>query len=98
MSYRHMMVFGCLAYVHIVKDQRGKLDPKIRPCILLGYGEDEFGYPLWDLIDKKVIKSRDMVFMEKRIIVDWEPENKELASESTDREQLEGTSTQQVGS
>ena len=26
-SYQHLRVFGCLAYVHIAKDQRGKLDP-----------------------------------------------------------------------
>ena len=26
-SYRHLRVYGCLAYVHIRKDQRGKLDP-----------------------------------------------------------------------
>ena len=41
-SYRHMRVFGCLAYVHVAKNRRGKLDP----CIFLGYGEDEFGYQL----------------------------------------------------
>ena len=53
-SYRHLRVFGCLAYVHVAKDQRLKLDSKGRPCIILGYGED--------LIDKKVIRSWDIVF------------------------------------
>ena len=67
-SYQHLRVFGCLSYVHIAKDRRGKLDPKSRPCIFLGYGEDEFGYRLWDLIEKKVIRSRDIVFMEEKII------------------------------
>ena len=43
-SYRHLRVFDCLAYVHVAKDQRGKLDPKTPPCILLGYGDDQFGY------------------------------------------------------
>ena len=52
---QHLRVFGCLAYVHVAKDQRGKLDSKSRPCIFLGYEEDEFGYQLWDLINKKVI-------------------------------------------
>ena len=56
-SYRHLRVFKCLAYVQIAKDQRGKLDPKSQPCLFLGYGKDEFGYRLWDLIDKKVIRS-----------------------------------------
>ena len=67
-SYQHLRVFGCLSYVHIAKDRRGKLDPKSRPCIFLGYGEDEFGYRLWDLIDKKVIRSQYIVFMEEKII------------------------------
>ena len=40
-SYRHLKVFGCLAYVHVAKDKWGKLDLKTRPCIFLGYGDDE---------------------------------------------------------
>ena len=43
-SYRHLKVLDCLAYMHVAKDKRGKLDPKPRPCIFLGYGDDEFGY------------------------------------------------------
>ena len=74
-SYRHLRVYGCLAYVHIRKDQRGKLDPTTWPCILLGYGDDEFGYRLWNLADKKVIRSRDIVFMEEKTIVEWEEKN-----------------------
>lgn len=42
-----------------------KLDIKSKRCIFLGYGEDEFGYHLWDSITKKVIWSRDVVFNEK---------------------------------
>ena len=43
-SYRHLKVFDCLSYIHVAKDKRGKLDPKTRPCIFLGYGDDEFDY------------------------------------------------------
>ena len=43
-------MFGCLAYMHVVKDWRSKLDNKSKPCIFLGYSEDEFMY----LLDKKV--------------------------------------------
>ena len=70
-SYKHLRVFGCLAYVHIARDQRSKLDSKTKPCIFLGYSEDEFGYRLWDLKDKKVVRSRDVVFMEDKTIEDW---------------------------
>ena len=80
-SYRHLRVFDCLAYMHISKDQRRKLDPKTRPCIFLGYGNDEFGYRLWNLAEIKVIRSRDIVFMEEKKIVDWEIENKSPTTE-----------------
>ena len=43
---------------------------------ILGYGENEFNYRLSDLINKKVIRSRDIVFMEENTIADWEMENK----------------------
>ena len=54
-SYRDLKVFDCLAYVHIAKDKRGKIDPKTQPCIFFGYGNDEFDYRLWNLTEKKVI-------------------------------------------
>ena len=81
--YRHLRVFGCLAYMHVAKDQRRKLDPKTRPCIFLGYGDDEFGYPLWHLAKKKVIRSRNIIFMEEKTIVGWETENKFPTTESS---------------
>jgi len=34
-------------------------------CTLVGYGEDEFGYKLWDDQNRKMIRSRDVVFNEK---------------------------------
>ena len=64
-------------------DQRGKLDPKSRQCIFLGYGDDEFGYQLSDLINKKVIRGRDIVFMEEKTIVIWETKNKSPVTESS---------------
>ena len=68
--YRHLKVFSCLAYVHVAKEKQGRLDPKTRPCIFLGYGDDEFGYRLWNLEEKKVMWSRDIVFMEEKTITD----------------------------
>ena len=84
-------MFGCLAYVHVTKEKWGKLDPKTRPCIFLGYGDDEFGYRLWNLEEKKVIRSHDIVFMEENIIANWESEMKTTSSELTDRDWLEET-------
>ena len=47
-SYDHLRVFGCRAFVHIPKDEWSKLDFKEKSCIFLGYGHEEFGYKLWN--------------------------------------------------
>nr|KYP40338.1 Retrovirus-related Pol polyprotein from transposon TNT 1-94 [Cajanus cajan] len=60
----HLRVFGCVAYVHISDQGRNKLDPKSKKCTFIGYGEDEFGYRLWDDENKKMIRSRDVIFNE----------------------------------
>ena len=36
----------------------------------VGYGQDEFGYRFYDFINKKLIRSRDAVFMENQTIQD----------------------------
>ena len=69
--------------MHVAQDPRKNLDPKNRPCIFLGYGNDEFSYHLWKLEGKKVIRSQDIVFMEDKTIVDWETENKSPTTEFT---------------
>ena len=54
----HLRVFGCEAYAHIPKDERRKLDPKARKCVLLGYGEETKGYRFYDPEKRKVFQSR----------------------------------------
>ena len=36
-SYNHLKVLGCKAFVHIPQDERLKLDAKTRQCIFLGF-------------------------------------------------------------
>ena len=50
------------------KDERSKLDAKTRQCIFIGYGLDEFGYRLYDPIEKKLVRRRDIIFMENQTI------------------------------
>ncbi|CAL5342497.1 unnamed protein product [Camellia sinensis] len=71
-SYGHLRIFGCKAFVHIPKDERSKLDMKTRQCIFLGYGLDEFGYRLYDPVNKKLVRSQDVVFIEDQTIQDIE--------------------------
>lgn len=64
-SYKHLRVFGCVAFVHIRREDRTKLDPTSRRCIFLGYGDSgEWGYSLWDLKAKKLICNNDVIFHE----------------------------------
>ena len=52
------------------KDERSKLHAKSRPCIFVGYGQNEFGYKLYDPIVKKLIRNHDVVFLENQTIDD----------------------------
>ena len=65
-----MRVFGCRAFVHIPKDERSKFDVKVKPCIFLGYGHEEFGYRLWDPMSRKLVGSREVVFLEDQLVDD----------------------------
>lgn len=71
-----MEVFGCRTFVHIPKDERSKLDNKTKPCIFLGNGYEEFGYCLWDPVEKKLTKSKDVVFLKDQTIEDMETAKK----------------------
>lgn len=37
-----------------------------------GYGHEEFGYRLWDLFDKKIIISCDVIFIEDKTFEDFD--------------------------
>ena len=51
-----MKVFGCVSYVLIDSSARSKL------CYFVGYGDSEIGYRLWDDQNRKIIRSKDVVF------------------------------------
>ncbi|RDX73198.1 hypothetical protein CR513_47218, partial [Mucuna pruriens] len=69
-KYDHLQVFSCKAFVHVPKDERSKLDMKTRQCIFIGYGHDEYGYRMYDLVEKKLVRSHDVQFMEDQTIED----------------------------
>ena len=60
----HLRVFGCISYVHIDSNEKSKLDAKSNKCVFVGYGDDEFGYRFWDYENRKIIRSRDVIFNE----------------------------------
>ncbi|KAH9753660.1 hypothetical protein KPL71_015154 [Citrus sinensis] len=64
-DYDSLRVFGCPAYYH-VKD--GKLDPRARKSIFVGFKGGVKGFKLCDLEDKKFVYSRDVTFDESSIM------------------------------
>jgi transposase InsO family protein len=77
-SVSHLKAFGCLAYAHIPKDERRKLDPKAKKCIHLGYGVVRKGYRLYDLSTSRIIYSRDVVFKESVLGIEDKGEERHL--------------------
>ncbi|KAH9793687.1 hypothetical protein KPL71_004622 [Citrus sinensis] len=51
----------CLAYYHV---KEGKLDPRARKAIFVGFKGGVKGFKLWDFEDKKFVCSRDVTFDE----------------------------------
>ncbi|XP_052757808.1 uncharacterized protein LOC113516220 [Galleria mellonella] len=64
---RHLKIFGCEAMVHTPKEKHKKLDPKASKMIFIGYCDTTKGYRLIDTKTKKIIISRNVIFMENSI-------------------------------
>ena len=60
----YFKVFGCLAYRHIHKDHRRKLDPKAEKLVFVGYDDKTKGYRLWNGATHRVVISSDVIFEE----------------------------------
>lgn len=76
-----LKVFGCLSYVHIDDSARSKLDPKSKKCFFIGYGDAEFGYRFWDIQNRKIIRSRNVIFNEQVLYKDAVGKTSESGSE-----------------
>ena len=63
-NLQHLRVFGSIAYVHIPKKKRKKLEAKAKKCILVGYSDEQKGYKCYNHRTKQERMSRDIVFDE----------------------------------
>lgn len=57
-------VFGCVAYVHLHKNQRTKLDPCALRCLFVGYATHQKGYRCYDPSSKRTYVTMDVTFSE----------------------------------
>ena len=77
-------VFGCVAYVHLHKNQRTKLEP-CAPCYLfLGYTFHQKGYRCYDLTSGRMYITMDVTFVETETFF---PPNSPLQGETRQEEQ-----------
>ena len=60
-DYSHMKRFGCLVYYHV---EQGKLKPRAKKGVFMGYPQGVKGYRIWSIEDKKCVVSRDVKFRE----------------------------------
>nr|XP_019703534.2 uncharacterized protein LOC105038855 isoform X1 [Elaeis guineensis] len=58
-------IFGCVSFVHIHSQNRGKLDPKALKCIFVGYSSTQKGYKCYHPPSKKFYVSVDVTFNEQ---------------------------------
>jgi transposase InsO family protein len=63
-SVGHLRVFGCTAFAHVPKQRRTKLEAKAVKCIFVGYSSQSKAYRLYNPETKKIIISRDVIFLE----------------------------------
>ncbi|GAA0162902.1 hypothetical protein LIER_18896 [Lithospermum erythrorhizon] len=60
----HLRVFGCLVFFTNIVPHKEKFAPRAFPAIFLGYPPSQKAYKLFDIVNHKVIISRDVVFYE----------------------------------
>ena len=63
-SVKHLRVFGCVAYVHIDKKKRDKLEENAIRGIFVGYRRTTKQYRILDPITGKIIESSHVTFKE----------------------------------
>ncbi|XP_020271638.1 uncharacterized protein LOC109846802 [Asparagus officinalis] len=83
----------CLAYYHV---NDGKLNPRVRKAVFVGFREGVKGFKLWDPEDKKIIISRDVTFDEAHMMRPQIPQQVEECQISGISQQVEDDVTLQT--
>lgn len=66
-SYDHLRSFGCVAYVHQVRE---KTSARATKGVFLGYEDGTKGYRVWLVEEEKIVVSKDVIFNEQNFFKD----------------------------
>uniref|UniRef100_A0A2N9I8R7 Integrase catalytic domain-containing protein n=1 Tax=Fagus sylvatica TaxID=28930 RepID=A0A2N9I8R7_FAGSY len=80
-------IFGCVAFVHLHKNQRTKLDPCAVRCLFLGYGLHKKEYRCFDPTTKRTYITMDVTFLESDTFFPSSASNSTLQRELRDEKQ-----------
>jgi len=61
-----LRVFGCVAFVHVSKHHRDKLDPRAFKCVFLGYSPTQKVYKCYHPTTRKFYVIKDVTFVENQ--------------------------------
>ena len=96
--------FGCVAYVHLHKNRRIKLDPCVVRCIFLGYATHKKGYRCYDPTTRRLYTTMDVTFLESKTFFPKQATHSSLQGEILSEEQnwvnwpgFEDTSSSNLG-
>ena len=64
-DYSNLKAFGCTTYYHV---SEGKLEPRAKKGVFVGYGDGVKGFRIWSPAEKRVIMSRNVVFDESSLL------------------------------
>ena len=86
MDYSGIRIFSCPVYAYV---NNGKLEPRAKKCVFLGYTNGIKGFRLWDPSTSRIITSRDVTFNESVFL--YLESSKKAASEMVENENEEET-------
>ncbi|PKA47383.1 Retrovirus-related Pol polyprotein from transposon TNT 1-94 [Apostasia shenzhenica] len=79
-SVSHLKIFGSICFVQVPTEKRIKFDRRSTKCIFLGYDARTKGYRAYDVENKSLIVSRDVIFDENSAW-NWKQTNYEEAKD-----------------
>ncbi len=84
-SVEHLRPFGCVAYVHVPKETRDKLQSRAWRGAIVGYASNQKAYKIYNGDTRIVVITRDVKFDEtKMYFMDKEEKMRDVPEESID--------------